>query len=69
MIKGRSEIMNDITEDERNIFWKWFNGFYDNSTGSAPFISLHHNFVECITGVFRDTRIKVLDVAVGPFNF
>jgi hypothetical protein len=67
MVKGRSQVVNHVPDNERQAVWDWLDRF-DNDRVNA-LVEIHENFVKSSLAKRLDGRIKLSNIMIGPLNF
>jgi hypothetical protein len=68
IVEGRPQIVDSISEDERESKWQRFYGADSKKVTTAFDLVIHHDNVVCCVREEREYVIQFIDVLFGPIN-
>jgi len=68
VIERAFQVMDDISDDERQTVWNWLSGCQDRDAVYPIVVRVNVNSVETWGAKIGNGGLKLIDVAVGPLN-
>jgi hypothetical protein len=68
VVERAFQVVDGITDDERNAIWDWRSGRHDHPARCPITIRANVNTVEALGAQSSDHGLKLMDVGIGPLN-